>query len=205
MWRKAMIQLGLSDDEDLYPDDADPEPERSGGGDARQGAGRSRQQSSTAAPPVGVGRLPPPSPFGEESSAIGSVRPFNPRGEEAELEVSSLGQTVQPSGQTIRPRPQVVRPVAVTANARPQVVVADTFNQAQHVADKFKSGQAVIMNLQGADRELSRRLIDFASGLCYGLGGQMEKVANQVYLLTPANVEVPPDERQRLKDHGYEA
>ena len=82
MWRKAMIQLGLSDDEDLYPDDADPEPERSGGGDARQGAGRSRQQSSTAAPPVGVGRLPPPSPFGEESSAIGSVRPFNPRGEE---------------------------------------------------------------------------------------------------------------------------
>ena len=50
MWRKAMIQLGLSDDEDLYPDDADPEPERSGGGDARQGAGRSRQQSSTAAP-----------------------------------------------------------------------------------------------------------------------------------------------------------
>ena len=41
----------------------------------------------------------------------------------------------------------------------------------------------MIMNLQGADRDLSRRLIDFASGLCYGLNGSMEKVATGVYLL----------------------
>ena len=61
------------------------------------------------------------------------------------------------------------------------------------------------MNLQGADRDLSRRLIDFASGLCYGLGGQMERVGNQVYLLTPANVEVSADERRRLQERGYSA
>jgi cell division inhibitor SepF len=60
------------------------------------------------------------------------------------------------------------------------------------------------MNLQGADRDLSRRLIDFASGLCYGLGGQMERVANQVYLLTPTNVEVSPEERRRLHERGYD-
>ena len=60
------------------------------------------------------------------------------------------------------------------------------------------------MNLQGADRDLSRRLIDFASGLCYGLGGQMERVGNQVYLLTPANVEVSAEERRRLQERGYD-
>jgi cell division inhibitor SepF len=58
------------------------------------------------------------------------------------------------------------------------------------------------MNLQGVPRDLSRRLIDFASGLCYGIGGQMEKVANSVYLLTPSNVEVSAEERRRLHERG---
>ena len=79
------------------------------------------------------------------------------------------------------------------------------FDQAQEVADKFKEGLPVIMNLEATDREISRRLIDFASGLCYGLGGQMERVANQVYLLTPDDVEVSPEERRRLRERGYEA
>ena len=92
----------------------------------------------------------------------------------------------------------------ITANAKPHVVVPASFNQAQDVADKFKTNQPVVMNLQGADRELSRRLIDFASGLCYGLGGQMERLVNQVYLLTPGNVEVSADERRRLEERGYE-
>ena len=106
---------------------------------------------------------------------------------------------------TPRPRPQVVRPIPMTPNAKPHVVVPDSFNEAQEVADKFKGGQPVIMNLQGADRDLSRRLIDFASGLCYGLGGQMERVGNQVYLLTPTNVEVSAEERRRLQERGYGA
>ena len=92
----------------------------------------------------------------------------------------------------------------VTPNAKPFVVMPTSFNQAQDVADKYKVSQPVIMNLQGADRDLSRRLIDFASGLCYGLGGQMERVANQVYLLTPTNVEVSPEERRRLHERGYD-
>ena len=101
--------------------------------------------------------------------------------------------------------PQVVRPMPATPSAKPHVVVPTSFNQAQELADKFKGNQPVIMNLQGADRDLSRRLIDFASGLCYGLGGQMEKVANQVYLLTPTNVEVSAEERRRLQERGYDS
>ena len=73
----------------------------------------------------------------------------------------------------------------------PSTVRPRRFDQAQEVADKFKDGQPVIMNLEGADREVARRLIDFASGLCYGLDGSMEKVANGVYLLKPVATRSP--------------
>ena len=127
---------------------------------------------------------------------MGSVRPINSRGEPA----VAAGN---PSG--VSARPKVVRPIAVTPNAKPHLVVPTSFNQAQEVADKFRGSQPVIVNLQAADRDLARRLIDFASGLCYGLGGQMEKVANQVYLLTPTNVEVSQEERRRLHEQGYDS
>ncbi len=68
----------------------------------------------------------------------------------------------------------------------PATVKPRRFDQAQEIADRFKDGLPVIMNLEGAEREVTRRLIDFASGLCYGLNGSMEKVASGVYLLKPA-------------------
>jgi cell division inhibitor SepF len=60
----------------------------------------------------------------------------------------------------------------------------------------------VIVNLQVADRELARRMIDFCSGVTYALGGAMDKVADQVFLLTPSNVEVSADEKRRLQERG---
>ena len=58
------------------------------------------------------------------------------------------------------------------------------------------------MNLQGVPRELQRRLIDFSSGLAYGVGGSMSRVADQVFLLTPTNVEVSQEEKERLQARG---
>ena len=75
-----------------------------------------------------------------------------------------------------------------------------SFNDVQEMADRFKAGQPVIVNLQGVDAELSRRIIDFASGVCYGAEGQMERITNQVYLLTPSDVEVSDEDRRRLVD-----
>ncbi len=69
----------------------------------------------------------------------------------------------------------------------PHTVRPRRFDSAQEIADKFKEGQPVIMNLEATERDVSRRLIDFASGLCYGLNGSMEKVASGVYLLKPAS------------------
>jgi cell division inhibitor SepF len=82
------------------------------------------------------------------------------------------------------------------------VVEPSSFNHAQEVADRFKADQPVAMDLYDVDRELSRRLIDFSSGLCYGLGGNMKKVADHIYLLTPAGVEVSDDERRKLADRS---
>jgi cell division inhibitor SepF len=105
------------------------------------------------------------------------------------------------SGVTIQ-RPAVVRPITATQHPKVHVVAPDGFNDAQEIGDKLKANQPVIVNLQGVNRDLSRRLIDFASGLTYGLGGQMERVAEQVFLLTPSNVEVPAEEKRRLQERG---
>ena len=61
----------------------------------------------------------------------------------------------------------------------------------------------MILNLQGTDVELSKRLIDFSSGLTYALNGGMQRVADKVFLLTPRNVEVSAEERARLIDRGF--
>ncbi|MDX2382373.1 MAG: cell division protein SepF [Acidimicrobiia bacterium] len=76
----------------------------------------------------------------------------------------------------------------------PHTVRPRRFDQAQEVADKFKEGQPVIMNIEGTDRAVARRLIDFASGICYSLDGTMEKVATGVYLLKPPAIQPRYDE-----------
>ena len=89
------------------------------------------------------------------------------------------------------------------APARVSVVNPASFNDAQALADRFKRQQPVILNLQQADQELSRRMVDFCSGLTYALDGQIQTVANRVFLLTPRNVEVSAEERKRLAERAF--
>jgi cell division inhibitor SepF len=77
------------------------------------------------------------------------------------------------------------------------------FNDARDIGERFRQGVPVIMNLQGADDAIARRLVDFASGLVFGLDGKIEMVASRVYLLTPANMEVSAEERERLVEGGF--
>jgi cell division inhibitor SepF len=94
-----------------------------------------------------------------------------------------------------------------TAVEQPQVrvhlVMPKNFNDAQVIADKFKSDIPVILNLQSSETDLAKRLIDFASGLTYALDGGMQRVADKVFLLTPKNVEVSAEERQRMAEKGF--
>jgi cell division inhibitor SepF len=88
-------------------------------------------------------------------------------------------------------------------DVRVHVVAPKSFNDVQDVADKFKDTIPVILNLQGTDTDLSKRLIDFSSGLTYALDGGMQRIADKVFLLTPRNVEVSAEERARLVEKGF--
>lgn len=157
MWRKAMVYLGLQDDDeydletydDVAPDEAPP------------------RERTAARPTEGAG-----------------VRPL------------PVGDTM------VAARPSVIRTMPSVSTARVHVVEPQGFNDAQEVGDRLKNNQPVIVNMQGIDRDLQRRLIDFSSGLAYALGGSMSRVADQVFLLTPSNVEVSDEEKERLQAKG---
>ena len=101
-----------------------------------------------------------------------------------------------------RERSSRLRSVTAPAPAKVHLVAPRAFNDAKQIADRFKAQIPVIINLQSADTDLSKRLIDFASGLTYALDGSMQRVADKVFLLTPRNVEVSAEERARLLERG---
>jgi cell division inhibitor SepF len=186
-FKKALLYLGLGPDEEYddygsYDDQPviEPRPARP------HSSTPSEREPSAVDPPVHVVRPEPePTPAVDEP-AITSLRPVpNP------VPPSSGGELLEGA----------VRPIPISS-AKPQVVMPSDFNDAQQIGDRFKASQPVIINLQGADVDLARRVIDFASGLCYGLGGQMERVANQVYLITPNDVEVSDEDRRRITERG---
>ncbi|MGI9622966.1 MAG: cell division protein SepF [Acidimicrobiales bacterium] len=181
MFKKAMLYLGLGSDEDFEALDREATGEDYDRVRPIDESGSDVRVQPPAAVPTG-----PVDPDAEQPrTAVSAVRPI-------------------PADQVPEParRSSVVRPLAARSNAKPHIVSPTSFNDAQEVADTFKRNQPVIVNLQQADTELMRRLIDFAAGLCYGVGGDMKKVADAVYLLTPADVEVSDEERQRLQQAG---
>ena len=101
-------------------------------------------------------------------------------------------------------RSRNLRPVSDNgADVQVHFVTPRNFNDAQEVADRFKRGVPVILNLQSTSTDLSKRLIDFASGLTYALDGGMQRIADKVFLLTPRNVELSSEERARLIEKGF--
>jgi cell division inhibitor SepF len=96
-----------------------------------------------------------------------------------------------------------LQPVQAPGASRVHLILPRSFNDAQQVADRFKNGVPVILNLQSADAELSKRLIDFASGLTYALDGGMQRIADKVFLLTPSDVELSAEDRARMLERGF--
>lgn len=92
---------------------------------------------------------------------------------------------------------------AAGSDVRVHLVIPKSFNDAQQVADKFKDTIPVVLNLQGTDNDLAKRLIDFASGLTYALDGGMQRIADKVFMLTPRNVEISAEERAELIEKGF--
>jgi len=118
----------------------------------------------------------------------------------------------EPEEEEPAPRTTVMRPrsgrrtdgvVRAVPSVQVHLVVPQNIQDAKSIADRFKDSMPVILNLQGVDQELSKRLIDFTSGLTYALDGGMQRVADKVFLLTPRNVEVSAEERQRMVERGF--
>lgn len=177
LWRKTLLYLGLVDEEEVEHESPRPAP----GGPAQQ-------------------------------SQVRTVRPAAPRN-------SIPGRRVEPPA-TARRRVAMdpahaeagimvhsgsVRTVS-RSEGEADVVVAQTFNDAQLLADRIRDRTPVVLDLRETDPDMVRRIIDFASGLTYALDGTMRKVAQGVILVLPPRVMLSRDESRRLADLGlYEA
>jgi len=94
--------------------------------------------------------------------------------------------------------------VSIHSQKQMRVVVMEptSFEEAQNIADQLKNRRPVIVNLENADRNLAKRVVDFISGATYALNGNMQKVGNGIFLFVPANVDISGEMREELKDKG---
>ncbi|HET8813564.1 MAG TPA: cell division protein SepF [Solirubrobacterales bacterium] len=173
-WHRALVYFGLAEDHDYGPEyEEDFDPET---GEEVFEARRERGEGSA------VRRLPT------------SRRPRRD-------EIDDIFADDEPIAAS---RTRTLRPVDNGGNdIQVHLVIPRNFNDAQQVADQFKRSVPVILNLQTADHELSKRMIDFCSGLTYALDGGMQRIAEKMFLLTPRNVEVSAEEKARLIDKGF--
>ena len=181
-WHRALVYFGLAEEHDdygpEYEDDFEPE-----GGDeevyeARRERGRDRDRDRDE----------------------GSVRRLPTSRRARRDEIDDIFADDEPIAAS---RTRTLRPVDNGGDIQVHLVIPRNFNDAQQVADQFKRSVPVILNLQTADHDLSKRMIDFCSGLTYALDGGMQRIAEKMFLLTPRNVEVSAEEKARLIDKGF--
>ncbi len=184
-FKKALDYLGLDDDE--YQD-YDPYE------DQQQLA--SRRQAAPAPEPEPAPSMVYPRQSGHGGPALGSsgvgVVVHSGSSETGGAGVAAQPRSISPAVRTITP----------TRSPKVHVCVPDGFGEAQDIGERFRSGQAVVINLRDTDRDASKRLVDFASGLAFGLNGEIKKIEDRVFLLRPLSVEVSADEQRRLRDAG---
>jgi cell division inhibitor SepF len=189
LWHKTLVYFGLADEDDEYDDELTsmrPDDELSY---------RDTYRERPKVRRVEQGRRRSATDF-DDIFAEDDYRRDDRRDDRREERVSPFAQQRGPS---LRSMPGGLDHPQVKVH----LVMPKSFNDAQVVADKFKNDIPVILNLQSSETELAKRLIDFASGLTYALDGGMQRVADKVFLLTPRNVEVSAEERQRMLERGF--
>jgi cell division inhibitor SepF len=175
-WHRALVYFGLAEDQDYgpeYEDEFEPETDADEGSEGREGR-RDRGE--------------------------GSVRRLPTSRRARRDEIDDIFADDEPIAAS---RTRTLRPVDNGGDIQVHLVIPRNFNDAQQVADQFKRSVPVILNLQTADHDLSKRMIDFCSGLTYALDGGMQRIAEKMFLLTPRNVDVSAEEKARLIDKGF--
>ncbi len=184
---KIMAYLGLVDDYDDYDDLSD----------------RGRPAASRPAPPARPTRPADPREREYQDDRYDQYEQRPPMGTVSRIRpMTADGTPSEGPGASAPMRPKVT-PLAPSETARPYIVAPVRFSDAKEIGDHMRHSNPVIVNLQQADRDLQRRMIDFCSGIAYALACDMERVADQVFLLTPTNVTISPEERARLERRGF--
>ncbi|MFR9725231.1 cell division protein SepF [Streptomyces sp. MS19] len=104
---------------------------------------------------------------------------------------------------TTDPRVRVAAEVAHDQGGRIATVTPDGFGDARRIGELFRDGVPVVINLTVLDSADAKRVVDFAAGLTFGLRGTIERVANRVFLLTPADYQIVTAQRDRSAEDGF--
>jgi cell division inhibitor SepF len=112
-----------------------------------------------------------------------------------------------PSGATVanlaeRRRPVPAGPV-MTELSRITTLHPSTYNEARTIGENFREGIPVIMNLSEMNDADAKRLVDFAAGLVFAVHGSIERITNKVFLLSPPNVAIAAEDKQRIAENGF--
>ena len=103
-----------------------------------------------------------------------------------------------------RPHPAPAAPVGTVAElSRITTLHPRTYNEARTIGENFREGVPVIMNLSEMDDADAKRLVDFSAGLVFSVRGSIERVTNKVFLLSPPNVSVAAEDKQRMAEDGF--
>ena len=94
--------------------------------------------------------------------------------------------------------------VNIHATTQPKVVLVkpEHFEDASTIADPLNNKRTVVLNLESTNKEVSRRLVDFLSGVAYANNGQIKRVANSTFIITPYNVDIMGDLLDELENNG---
>lgn len=179
-WDSVKARLGLADEyDDEYYDDA-------GYYDA-ESPEHDDEDDDWSSPR----RVAYESPYGSSSTGVRRVD-RGPDTERARSAAAGL-RSMPTGGASVTP---------VSPQVKMHIIEPKSFSEAQSIADKFKQGTPVILNMSMTKPDLAKRFIDFASGLTYGLDGGLQKISEKVFMLTPHNVDVSAADRARLRDTG---
>lgn len=184
-WKRTLQFLGLVEDyEDEYAE--------VGVGDPLGGPAQTSEPPAAPRPePSNVRRIPTAGAMDETAAmSHGAAASVAPSGM-----VNVLGTAQSEPG----PPPAPAGPRTVD---RVHITSPTAFNDVEEVGERFRDATPVLMNLQGASEPVAKRLLDFASGLIYGLDGSIERTGDRIFLLTPVDIRVSGPEMDRLRDRG---
>lgn len=92
--------------------------------------------------------------------------------------------------------------IHTTAQLQVVLVKPERYEEAAAIADNLNEKRTVVLNLESTNRDVARRLLDFLSGVAYANNGQIKRVANSTYIITPYNVDVMGDLIDELENNG---